>query len=139
MTKHHNRDLWIGDGACDDLCRTPECGYDGGDCEIGCIADDCSTIYQFFLFLAGSDSDALKMNHTIACRDKWQIAIDLLGVDDTENCEEELDAVDYNQDGFINFRFVLILIYLQKTKNNNDDAQNIGSLYLSRINYLVHL
>ena len=29
----HNR--WIGDGECDDFCRTAECLYDGGDCELG--------------------------------------------------------------------------------------------------------
>ena len=26
---------WIGDGECDDGCRTDECSYDDGDCELG--------------------------------------------------------------------------------------------------------
>ena len=26
---------WIGDGVCDDACRTEECLYDDGDCDLG--------------------------------------------------------------------------------------------------------
>ena len=25
--------LWVGDGYCDAATNTPECGYDGGDCD----------------------------------------------------------------------------------------------------------
>ena len=26
---------WVGDGECDDSCRTNECLYDNGDCDLG--------------------------------------------------------------------------------------------------------
>ena len=44
------------------------------------------------------------MNHSIACRDKWPLAVELFG-QNPGDCNEKLDEVDYNQDGFINFRF----------------------------------
>ena len=39
-------DWWIGDGLCDDVCRTDECTNDGGDCDLGCIDDTCHLIFS---------------------------------------------------------------------------------------------
>eukprot|EP01084_Bolivina_argentea_P100501 180421_1 len=52
---------WIGDGECDDSCRTEECSYDLDDCALGCVDGTCNLFYQFWLMFAGQD--VYKMTH----------------------------------------------------------------------------
>ena len=58
-----------------------------------------------------SDSEILKWNHTTACRDQWPLAVSLFDTADPGNCDKELDLVDYNRDGFINFHEFIGIAY----------------------------
>ena len=96
--------MWLGDGYCDDACRTDECLQDENDCENDniCIDDVCSGIYWVWSSLAGSRH---KINHEQVCQDEWKQAVKIFpndGYDDID-CATELDGVDYNKDGAINF------------------------------------
>ena len=57
-------------------------------------------MYELWLFLSRSE---YRVNHSFACSNNWETAqlyLDLRGV----VCEEELKSVDYNNDGYCNFR-----------------------------------
>ena len=93
----------------DDPCRSAECGYDVQDCaeEAGCGAI-CNKIYIAWIFLVGYDTI---INHTVACAEKWETALDLVEAEDSEwtDCWYSMAVSDFNQDSHINFReFTLV-------------------------------
>jgi len=101
---------WIGDGWCDDQCRTEECSDDGGDCANGegCGAI-CSLMYSVWTFAFGDGQYGV--NHSYACSNLWDMAMALSQSSDdwTANCSESLDIVDFNNDSWINFREFAVL------------------------------
>ena len=92
---------WIGDAFCDDTCNTADCGMDGGDCDSYCDDDTCSIFYQVWRAFAG---DQHVMNHSHACGAMWSTVLAYFQVEDPKDCLSRVDALDYNQDGFLNFR-----------------------------------
>ena len=79
-------------------------------------------IYQIFVFLT-PDGEDHKWNHTVICRDKWSFAISTFGVENPGNCDDELDLVDYNNDGAVNFREFIPFAYKMAGYNGTKGAQ----------------
>ena len=99
---------WIGDGTCDDLCRTVKCSQDNGDCESGCGGTCDFVNFGWSVFDAFS---LWKLNHNWFCAEKWAMAGGLAGeFVGSDNCEETLQSMDFNQDGSLNFREFTALI-----------------------------
>jgi len=117
----------IGDGECDDVCRTPECLFDGGDCELGCVGDVCGSILTSWNFLA--PSNVYKMNKTDACTEIWPVVVVLFGETNRyKNCTQAMNEVDFNQDGYINFREYTALSYGYATPHSagKDKAKQLN-------------
>ena len=83
-----------------------ECGNDEFDCENICEDDHCSVFYQIWQIFAG---DAYYMNHSDVCNTVWSTALDFFGRDDPGDCEERVDAIDYDGDSVMNFREFTVL------------------------------
>jgi len=100
----------IGDGECDDACRIPECQFDGGDCERGCVDDACSQkLMAWNLFVP---SGVYKMNHTDVCADVWPVVLAFFTpTGQFTNCEWVVNEYDFNNDKAINFREFTAIAY----------------------------
>ena len=102
---------WIGDNGCDDSCRVTECGNDGGDCADGqqCTEDTfCALSYTYWTVLLGS---ATKINHTDFCTLHWDLVIATINANPAEDCPYYMEQHDYNNDGMLNFRESVPIIY----------------------------
>eukprot|EP01083_Nonionella_stella_P017682 49529_1 len=99
---------WIGDGLCDDACRTDACLQDSGDCELGCLDDICSQIYQTWNLFPGTST--YLVHHSIVCTDWLPLAILLVANNENmneftpENCLQKIADTDHNNDKHMNFR-----------------------------------
>eukprot|EP01083_Nonionella_stella_P054263 143307_1 len=72
---------WVGDGLCDDLCRTDECNQDGGDCEAtgACTANICKYIYDAWLLFVPDQT--YNINVSYFCNKIYPNAIAMFGSD----------------------------------------------------------
>eukprot|EP01083_Nonionella_stella_P043974 118610_1 len=103
------REWWIGDGLCDDACRTDSCLYDNGDCELHCLDDTCHLMFTLWSYLNPTNADLLAS--ATVCSDQWITVQSLFQIDESLNCTQLLIDVDYNADKHINFReFVVIAL-----------------------------
>eukprot|EP01083_Nonionella_stella_P249005 861460_1 len=100
-------DFWIGDGICDDSCRTESCHNDNGDCELLCIDDICSMLYTLWSYL-NPTGEALVHSERV-CSEFWVTAHTILEIEDNIDCWQLVTDVDYNQDLYINFREFVVL------------------------------
>ena len=95
---------WIGNGLCDDSCRTEECSWDNGDCDEDNMCIDgsmCATVYTFWNIFFKPET--YTVNHTYVCNEVWPVAVSYFGVD-PGNCTARLQQYDYNSDLHMNFR-----------------------------------
>ena len=86
---------------CDDLCRTEECLYDGGDCDNGCINDVCYTFYYWWRF---GVEERHKMNITDFCAENSAFLALQTDMDQYGGCPAVGERFDFNNDDAINFR-----------------------------------
>eukprot|EP01083_Nonionella_stella_P043973 118605_1 len=100
-------DWWIGDGLCDDACRTDSCLHDNGDCELRCLDDTCHLIFNLWSYLNPTGEDLVPT--AMACADFWTVAQTLFEIDESWNCTELVMGVDYNEDKHMNFREFVVL------------------------------
>eukprot|EP01083_Nonionella_stella_P247380 857758_1 len=95
---------WVGDGSCDDFCRTDECNQDAGDCDPGsCINNVCSYIHSAWLLFV-SPSEFI-VNISYFCETIYPNAVLIFGVDPFQDVScYEVSLWDWNNDSFLNFR-----------------------------------
>ena len=100
---------WINDNYCDSLCQTDECGNDGNDCNGNCIDDPCGIIYGYWTFVTDYEGQYAG-NYSVVCNDwipnklsKISSLLDVLNLD-LSTCMIWIQIVDFNDDGYINFR-----------------------------------
>ena len=84
-----------------------ECGLDQGDCALGCSdGSSCyeySYIWNYFLELGNSNNS--KLTPTYACEEMYPVVAGISGLDaNVTQCYLDVDALDYNQDGLLEFR-----------------------------------
>eukprot|EP01084_Bolivina_argentea_P077634 140859_1 len=101
--------VWIGDGECDDTCRTNECMNDNGDCDLGCVGDTCNTMYEAWIALVGAT--IYKVDHDNFCTNIWPIIVAFFGDDNGGDCNVILENADYNNDKSVNFREFVVVSY----------------------------
>jgi len=108
------QDYWIGDGQCDDACRTDQCFNDNADCELGCSEDNCLAMFNFWGLLYDlSSGTAHKLNHSVACLSGWSLAAAALNLNSSfAFCMYQMQSYDYNQDSQLNFREFVPLAYV---------------------------
>eukprot|EP01083_Nonionella_stella_P072699 196114_1 len=105
-------DEWIGDGECDDACRTDECFQDKGDCERGCLGGTeisaCFGLWKAWTVLIGEG--IYKINHSYACNVILPLGLAWLDIDaSVDDCWGKVTYYDWNFDSHINFReFVIV-------------------------------
>jgi len=108
---------YLQDGYCDDLCRTDQCSGDIKDCNLQCIDDYCSIIYRRWTWLLFDGSESYAVNYSVACNiletgieydnkegDSRNEIFDLFNLGDSDICSIFLCLIDWNEDGYINFR-----------------------------------
>eukprot|EP01083_Nonionella_stella_P081584 224785_1 len=105
---HHRENVacrtvqWVGDGVCDDFCRTDECDHDGGDCDPGsCINNKCSHIHNAWLLFVSPS--AFIVNISYFCETMYPNAVLIFGFNPEVSCYER-SLWDWNNDTFLNFR-----------------------------------
>eukprot|EP01083_Nonionella_stella_P127286 385613_1 len=105
-------DEFIGDGECDDACRTDECFQDKGDCERGCLGGTeisaCFGLWKAWTVLIGEG--IYKINHSYACNVILPLGLAWLDIDaSVDDCWGKVTYYDWNFDSHINFReFVIV-------------------------------
>ena len=102
------------------MCQTDECLNDSGDCDMDtmCVDDYCAKFYGFASFAMDDFANTFLANFTVACYDWIPKLEEFYDVDhvikltqhwdvfgDPEKCIEFVRyVVDFNGDGYINFR-----------------------------------
>eukprot|EP00483_Globobulimina_turgida_P001101 UN01103 len=135
---------WIGDGVCDDACRTDECLQDGNDCDLGCYDDTCSQLHEAWILLnVLVKNNNVTIHNAIVCQDWLSFgvaAIPNVSMNQT-SCEQLVINSDYNNDGYINFReFVVIGVQFLSLAVVNDEkaAQMNCSSCVGMLHYNVY-
>eukprot|EP01083_Nonionella_stella_P016728 46723_1 len=110
------KETFIGDGACDDVCRSYQCLYDGGDCDEGNGCKQGSNCYNVYLvWTAVVPPGVHKINFTYACAEVWPKA-QLFTGHNPGDCMTILKAEDYNHDHHLNMReFLVITAYFMQS------------------------
>eukprot|EP01083_Nonionella_stella_P047667 127571_1 len=101
---------WLGDGVCDDTCRTHECLYDNGDCDEGngCKqGSNCYNVYQ--VWNVAIPSGIYKINHSYACSHVWPMAESFVGYNPGD-CMTIVQQEDFNGDGYVNMREFIVIV-----------------------------
>ena len=92
---------WVGDGSCDDLCRTVECLHDVTDCDL-CSGVCAVADAGWKLFYT---ENVWNVEHNWFCEEVWQRLIGLVGeFEGSDDCEGTVKTLDFNQDENLNFR-----------------------------------
>eukprot|EP01083_Nonionella_stella_P303474 1050693_1 len=112
---------WVGDGLCDDACRTEACLNDREDCEKGCMDDSCAMIFSIWTTAASigvGDGYLAPIDRLCVL---WPVVKDALGLGYPVNCTDLLMDGDSNHDNHTNFReFVIIVLNYLWVWNPND-------------------
>jgi len=97
----------IGNGWCDDQCRTSACNLDGNDCASSC-GEIGSLVYSVWVLEFGEG--IYGANHSYVCSELWDGFLTYHPSDDWSlNCSYSLDIVDFNGDKWLNFREFSVL------------------------------
>ena len=99
---------------CDDACRMEACLWDQGDCELGCRNDICSQIFTVWNFLGGGEE--YNYQHDTVCSQWAPVAVAFFEATDEFNgeynqCIELIINTDHNNDGYMNFREFVQVVY----------------------------
>ena len=103
------------------MCQTDECLNDSNDCNMDtmCTDDYCAKIYGYWSFVIDGADKVYAGNHTVVCYDwlpKFGKFFDIEYMEslasifqldvfrNAEDCLELARIVDFNEDGYINFR-----------------------------------
>eukprot|EP01084_Bolivina_argentea_P182215 314615_1 len=106
---------WVGDGFCDDLCRTTTCENDRDDCQQGCSDGICALIYGIWSILKQNVGGQYTIDHVLFCEElypKAQKELNDLLIETNCSCSQLMTNSDYNNDGYLNFREFVALILL---------------------------
>ena len=76
---------------------------------LGCVNDFCSLVYQGWLYGTGGGGVS-KVNKTFGCNVMYPLMVAAFSRE-YGNCSELLTEIDFNGDGYINFREFTALIF----------------------------
>ena len=101
---------YFSNGYCDDLCRTEECLYDGGECDDMICEEGCKEFTDFWglmKFFTNTNEDD-KISHETICSNEYLLERTRVGLGRSsfteDECLELLQKWDWNDDDFLNFR-----------------------------------